>query len=910
MDINKDNLNAGTDPQGGELVTLSGMYKEYFLDYASYVILERAVPDIDDGLKPVQRRILHAMKEMDDGRFHKVANIIGQTMQYHPHGDAAIGDALVNMGQKDLLIDCQGNWGDVRTGDSAAAPRYIEARLTKFALEVLFNPQTTEWQLTYDGRKKEPVTLPVKFPLVLSQGVEGIAVGLSTKILPHNFIELIKASIQILQGKKPKIYPDFQTGGMVDVTDYQDGHRGGRVKIRAKIQQFDKSTLNIVELPFGVTTNTLIESILKANDKGQIKIKKVHDNTAKDVEIQLELMPGVSPDVTIDALYAFTDCEVSYSPNACVIVDNKPLFLSVTEILEISTFQTKDLLRRELEIKKGELEEKWHHASLEKIFIENRIYRDIEECESWEDVITTIDIGLKKYVATPSDPLVGADSRLQMMRDITEDDIVRLTEIKIKRISKYNTFKADEMMANLLAELEQVKYDLEHLTEFAIAYFERLLEKYGKGRERRTIITSFDTIEIKEVVANNAKLYVNRAEGFIGMGMKKDEFVCDCSDIADIIAFTRDGKFKVVRIADKVFVGKDIIHTAVWLKSDDRTTYNLIYLDTKSGRSYAKRFNVTAITRDKEYDLTQGEKGSKLLYFTSNANGESEIVNVQLSQGSTAKKKVFDFDFADLAIKGRTSQGNVVTKYPVRKITQVSVGKSSLGAMQIYMDEVSGRLNQDERGKYLGAFDTGSKLLSIYKDGSYEINELDLNKKYDVNNIVEIGNYTEDTVISAVYFEGEKGFTMVKRFRIETSTYDQKFVFLPETAGTKLYFASMAKSPKIKYSYNVGKTKEEKEVALTEFIDVKGWKALGNRLVDAKLLKVDIIETVDTVEDVENEANDQEVDVVSDDGQTVEVRTQEDNNTEVIEPKPENPTEKESKPNSGLKPGDTIEFDF
>jgi topoisomerase-4 subunit A len=909
MDINKDNLNAGTDPQGGELVTLSGMYKEYFLDYASYVILERAVPDIDDGLKPVQRRILHAMKEMDDGRFHKVANIIGQTMQYHPHGDAAIGDALVNMGQKDLLIDCQGNWGDVRTGDSAAAPRYIEARLTKFALEVLFNPQTTEWQLTYDGRKKEPITLPVKFPLVLSQGVEGIAVGLSTKILPHNFIELIKASIQILQGKKPKIYPDFQTGGMVDITDYQDGHRGGRVKIRAKIQQFDKSTLNIVELPFGVTTNTLIESILKANDKGQIKIKKVHDNTAKDVEIQLELMPGVSPDVTIDALYAFTDCEVSYSPNACVIVDNKPLFLSVTEILEISTFQTKDLLRRELEIKKGELEEKWHHASLEKIFIENRIYRDIEECESWEDVITTIDIGLKKYVATPSDPLVGADNRLQMMRDITEEDIVRLTEIKIKRISKYNTFKADEMMANLLAELEQVKYDLEHLTEFAIAYFERLLEKYGKGRERRTIITSFDTIEIKEVVANNAKLYVNRAEGFIGMGMKKDEFVCDCSDIADIIAFTRDGKFKVVRIADKVFVGKDIIHTAVWLKSDDRTTYNLIYLDTKSGRSYAKRFNVTAITRDKEYDLTQGEKGSKLLYFTSNANGESEIVNVQLSQGSTAKKKVFDFDFADLAIKGRTSQGNVVTKYPVRKITQVSVGKSSLGAMQIYMDEVSGKLNQDERGKYLGAFDTGSKLLSIYKDGSYEINELDLNKKYDVNNIVEIGNYTEDTVISAVYFEGEKGNTMVKRFRIETSTYDQKFVFLPETGGTKLYFASMAKSPKIKYSYNVGKTKEEKEVALTEFIDVKGWKALGNRLVDAKLLKVDIIETAEVIEDAETDVNDQEEGIISDDVQTVE-DTQENGAVETIEPKTENPSEKESKPNSGLKPGDTIEFDF
>lgn len=909
MDINKDNLNAGTDPQGGELVTLSGMYKEYFLDYASYVILERAVPDIDDGLKPVQRRILHAMKEMDDGRFHKVANIIGQTMQYHPHGDAAIGDALVNMGQKDLLIDCQGNWGDVRTGDSAAAPRYIEARLTKFALEVLFNPQTTEWQLTYDGRKKEPITLPVKFPLVLSQGVEGIAVGLSTKILPHNFIELIKASIQILQGKKPKIHPDFQTGGMVDVTDYQDGHRGGRVKIRAKIQQFDKSTLNIVELPFGVTTNTLIESILKANDKGQIKIKKVHDNTAKDVEIQLELMPGVSPDVTIDALYAFTDCEVSYSPNACVIVNNKPLFLSVSEILEISTFQTKELLRRELEIKKAELEEKWHNASLEKIFIENRIYRDIEECESWEDVITTIDIGLKKYVATPSDPLVGADNRLQMMRDITEDDIVRLTEIKIKRISKYNTFKADEMMANLLAELEQVKYDLEHLTEFAIAYFERLLEKYGKGRERRTIITSFDTIEIKEVVANNAKLYVNRTEGFIGMGMKKDEFVCDCSDIADIIAFTRDGKFKVVRIADKVFVGKDIIHTAVWLKSDDRTTYNLIYLDSKSGRSYAKRFNVTAITRDKEYDLTQGEKGSKLLYFTSNANGESEIVNVQLSQGSTAKKKVLDFDFADLAIKGRTSQGNVVTKYPVRKITQVSVGKSSLGAMQIYMDEVSGKLNQDERGKYLGAFDTGSKLLSIYKDGSYEINELDLNKKFDVNNIVEIGNYTEDTVISAIYYEGEKGNTMVKRFRIETSSYDQKFIFLPETAGTKLYFASMAKSPKVKYSYNVGKAKEEKEVSLTEFIDVKGWKALGNRLVDTKLLKVVIIETAENIDEVDSNVNIELVEDIVDNVESID-NTPGNATTESTEPKAEIPAEKESKPKTGLKPGDTIEFDF
>ena len=892
------------------LVTLKGMYKEYFLDYASYVILERAVPDIDDGLKPVQRRILHAMKEMDDGRYHKVANIIGQTMQYHPHGDAAIGDALVNMGQKDLLIDCQGNWGDVRTGDSAAAPRYIEARLTKFALEVLFNPQTTEWQLTYDGRKKEPVTLPVKFPLVLSQGVEGIAVGLSTKILPHNFIELIKASVKILEGKKVTVYPDFETGGMIDVAEYNDGHRGGRVKIRAKIQQAEKNILNIVELPFGVTTNTLIDSILKANDKGQIKIKKVNDNTARDVEIQLELMPGVSPDLTIDALYAFTDCEVSYSPNACVIVDNKPMFLSVPEILRISTAQTKELLRRELEIKKAELEEKWHQSSLEKIFIENRIYRDIEECESFEEVVKAIDLGLKKYVATPSDPLKPGDGRLLLMRDITEDDIIRLTEIKIKRISKYNKFRADEMMAQILADLEQVKFDLEHLTEYAIAYFERLLEKYGKGRERKTIISSFDTIEIKEVVANNAKLYVERKEGFIGMGMKKDEFVCDCSDIADIIAFTRDGKFKVVKIADKVFVGKDVIHTAVWLKSDDRTTYNMIYLDGKTGKSFAKRFSVTAITRDKEYDLTQGSKGSKVLYFTTNANGESEIVNVQLSQGCTAKKKVFDFDFADLAIKGRSSQGNVVTKYPVRKITQLSVGKSSLGAMQIYMDEVSGKLNQDERGKYLGAFDTGSKLLTIYKDGSYEVNELDLNKKFDVNNIVEIGNYTDETIINAVYHEGEKGWTMVKRFRIETSTMDQRFIFLPEVGGTKLYFASMSKNPVIKYHFNVGKTKESKELVLAEFIEVKGWKAMGNKLIDAKLTKVELIQADETSLEVDTEAEAPAEDIIDTSSVPKKELKLPSETKDPGKKQDSDPKENKDSGKSGLKPGDTIEFDF
>lgn len=889
-----------SDHDGQSLVTLQHMYKEYFLDYASYVILERAVPDIHDGLKPVQRRILHAMKEMDDGRYHKVANIIGQTMQFHPHGDAAIGDALVNMGQKDLLIDCQGNWGDVRTGDGAAAPRYIEARLTKFALEVSFNPQTTEWQLSYDGRKKEPISLPVKFPLVLSQGVEGIAVGLSTKIMPHNFIELIKASIKILEGKKVKIYPDFLTGGMIDVSDYQDGKRGGKVKVRAKIKIVDKSNISIVDLPFGVTTNTLIESILKANDKGQIKIKRVIDNTAKDVEILLELMPGVSPDVTMDALYAFTDCEVSYSPNACIIVDNKPLFLSVLDILEMSTWQTRDLLRRELEIKKAELEEKWHMASLEKIFIENRIYRDIEECETWDAVLQTIDAGLKKYVATPSDPLQKGDTRLMLMRDVTEEDLIKLTEIKIKRISKYNSFKADEMMAGLLLELEQVKHDLAHLTEYTIAYFESLLTKYGKGKERKTEITNFETIEVKEVVANNAKLYIDRKEGFIGMGMKKDEFVCDCSDIADIIAFTRDGKFKVVRIADKVFIGKDIIHADVWSKSDERTTYNLIYLDGASGKAMAKRFNVTAITRDKEYDLTMGTKGSKILYFTVNPNGESEVVNIQLSPGSTAKKKLFDFDFADLAIKGRGSQGNVVTKYPVKKVTQLSVGKSSLGAMKIWLDTVSGKLNQDGRGKYLGAFDTGCKLLTLTKDGHYEINDLDLSKKFDVNNILEIGKYTDESVISAIYFEGEKSWTMVKRFRIETSTQDQKFGFLPDTPGTKLYFATLVSQPLVKYIIKSGGQTMEKELEIDQFIEVKGWKALGNKLVEGKINSVTLLSSPNEIQE-ENEPS-KEVKPAEKTDKTAQKTEGEVRQGNLFE-------QDDSDKNDKLSTGDTIEFD-
>ncbi len=847
--MSKDqNGTAANEQSGDNIITLSGMYKEYFLDYASYVILERAVPSVEDGLKPVQRRILHSMKEMDDGRYHKVANIIGQTMQYHPHGDAAIGDALVNLGQKDLLIDCQGNWGDNRTGDRSAAPRYIEARLTKFALDVAFNNQTTEWQVSYDGRKKEPINLPMKFPLLLAQGADGIAVGLSTKILPHNFIELIKASIKILEGKYVQIYPDFQAGGSIDVSDYNSGKRGGKVRIRAKIEKVDKNTLAIRELPYSVTTLSLIESILKANDKGKIKIKKVVDNTAKDVEIMIDLAPGVSPDVTIDALYAFTNCEVSISPNACVIIDDKPHFLKVNEILKTCTEQTKELLRLELEIKKAELEEKLHFASLEKIFIQNRIYREIEECETWEAVIETIDRELKKYVLGPKEKAAKSDKRIRLFRDVTEEDIARLTEIKIKRISKYNAFKADELIARLEEELKQVKYDLEHLTEYAIAYFEDLLKKYGKGKERKTRIEEFDNIEVRQVVQNNTKLYVDRKGGFIGSSLKKDEFVSDCSDIDDIIVFCKNGIFKVVRMADKVFIEKDIIHVAVWKKGDDRTTYNMIYVDGKSGKSMAKRFNVTAITRDKAYDLTKGTKGSKVHYFTHNPNGESEIVSIQLTQGCKAHKKVFDFDFDWIAIKGRGSQGNIVTKYPVRKITQVEVGKSTLGAVKVWMDEVSGKLNADERGLFLGDFDTGNSLLIIYKDGSYEVADLDMMRKFDPKNIFSIGKFDENTVISALYYDGNKGWSVAKRFKVETTTNNQKFTFITEHKSSKLFFASISENPKVRYSTKVKNQKTDWELELADFIEVKGWKALGNKVSDQKLLGVKEIGSAKTGE--------------------------------------------------------------
>ncbi len=795
------------------------LYKDWFLDYASYVILERAVPALNDGLKPVQRRILHSMRRMHDGRFHKVANIIGHTMQFHPHGDAAIGDALVNLGQKELLIETQGNWGDIRTGDSAAAPRYIEARLSKFALEVAFNPDTTEWQLSYDGRQKEPVHLPMKFPLVLAQGAEGIAVGLSTKILPHNFNELIDASIEILKGNPVQIFPDFPTGGQIDVSNYNDGERGGRVRVRAHIEIVDKQTLAIRDVPYGVTTSSLIDSIIKANDNGKIKIKRVVDDTAQEVEVLVELAPGTSPDVMIDALYAFTDCEVSISPNCCVIHEDKPRFMSVSELLKESTEHTLHLLKRELEIKKGDLSEKLFFASLEKIFIENRIYRDIEECETWESVIETIDKGLEPF-------------KPQLLREVTEEDIIRLTEIKIKRISKYNSFKADELMRQLQADIDEVNYNLSHLTEYAIKYFESLKEKYGQGRERKTEIRAFDNIQVTRVAAANQKLYVNRQEGFIGYGLKKDEFVSECSDIDDIIVFRKDGKFLVTRISDKTFVGKDIIHVAVWKKGDVRMTYNMMYYDSKSGRTYAKRFNVTAVTRDREYDLTRGGKDSKVLYFSANPNSESEIVTVILSPACKARKKKFEFDFGSIDIKGRGSQGNIVTKWPVRRVVQKEVGESTLGGIDVWYDPIVGRLNHDQRGQYLGKFDSGDLILVLTKDGNYELTGFDLTNRYDPDNVAIIEKFNPETVISAVHYDGASKNFYVKRFKIETQKVGKLFSFISPAKGSRLVVATTEKEAVIELEYLKGRPKKEfsEKLKLNELVDVKGWKARGNRL--------------------------------------------------------------------------------
>lgn len=817
---------------------VSGLYENYFLDYASYVILERAVPAVEDGLKPVQRRILHALREMDDGRFNKVANVIGQTMQYHPHGDASIGEALVNIGQKELLFDTQGSWGDVRTGDGAAAPRYIEVRLSKFAHDTVYNEKTTEWQLTYDGRKREPVTLPVKFPLLLAQGVEGIAVGLSTKVLPHNFNELIEASIQLLKDRPVQLYPDFQTGGLIDVSNYNDGHRGGKVRVRAHIEEVDKKTLAIRDVPYGVTTSQLIDSIVKAAELGKIRIKApsrnvaaVVDNTARDVEILVHLQPGVSPDVTIDALYAFTDCEVSISPNACVIIGDKPHFVSVTDILKVNTHQTVALLQRELEIRRGELMERLLYSSLEKIFIENRIYRKIEECETFEAVLQTIDKALKPF-------------KKQFYREIVEDDLIRLTEIKIKRISKYDGFKAEELMRKLEQELAEVEDNLANITRYAIAYFKDLQKKYGKGRERKTEIRGFNTIAASVVAAANQKLYVDRENGFVGYGLKKDEYVSDCSDIDDVIVFRRDGVCVVTKVQDKVFVGKDILYVSVFKKNDERKIYNLVYLDAKSGISMIKRFPITGVTRDREYDLTMGNPKSKITYFSANENGEAEVITVNLTAQSSAKIKQFDYDFASVGIKNRSAQGNILTKYPVRKITQKSGGVSTLGGVDIWYDEHLGRLNRDERGRLLGKFDAKDSILVIYKDGQYELTNFDLTNRYEPNDIQSLSRFEPETVVSAVYYEANQKAWYVKRFKVETTTLDKKFSFIGDVKGSKNLAVTTDRYPRIEIVHQVkDRGPVEKMVLEPEgFIEIRGWKALGNKLPFARVKDVKLLE--------------------------------------------------------------------
>jgi topoisomerase-4 subunit A len=799
---------------------ISGQYKTWFLDYASYVILERAVPAVEDGLKPVQRRIMHAMKEMDDGRFNKVANIIGQSMQYHPHGDASIGDAIVNLGQKDLLIETQGNWGDIRTGDDAAAPRYIEARPSKFALEVAFNNKTTKWQLSYDGRKNEPVTLPMKFPLLLAQGADGIAVGLATKILPHNFCELIEATIQYYKGKKFTLFPDFITGGMIDVTNYGNGIRGGKVRVRSRIEELDKKTLIIKDVPYGNTTTQLIESIIKANDNGKIKIKKVIDNTAAEVEIQVDLAPGISPDITIDALYAFTDCEVSISPNACVIEDQKPMFHGIEELLRISAENTRQLLKKELEIRLNELKEKWHYTSLEKIFFEEKIYKELEKKhETWEKVLIAID---KAFI--PFKPI--------LQREITREDILKLTEKPVRRIYKLDIEDLINQIKSLEEEIAQVRHHLEFLTEYAIAYYEELLKKFGKGRERKTEIKLFDTIEAKSVAIANSKIYVNRTDGFIGTSLKKDEFVDDCSDLDDIIAFTKTGKMKVVRVSDKVFIGKDIIHVAVFRKDDERTTYNLIYVDGKTAVSYAKRFNVTSITRDKEYDLTKGNEKSKVHYFSVNPNGEAEVVRILLTPGCSARNKELDFYFETLEIRSRTSIGNQVTKYPIRSIRLLEKGKSSLDQRKLWFDETFGRLNTDEKGRLLGNFDGDDKLLVIYKDGNYEITGQEITQRFDIDTIELIEKYNQESIITAVYLDTEKSQYNVKRFKIETNTLNSKFLFIKEGKDNKVIKATTALEPILEMHSGRGTQVRNAKIKLHKVVDIMGWKAIGNKLAD------------------------------------------------------------------------------
>jgi topoisomerase-4 subunit A len=834
MDLDIDGIEGGDNVQEGPaalhtVTALSGMYQDWFLDYASYVILERAVPDLFDGLKPVQRRILHSMKRMDDGRFSKVANIIGHTMQFHPHGDASIGDALVQLGQKELLIDTQGNWGNVLTGDGAAAPRYIEARLSKFAHDVVFNPKTTEWKLSYDGRNKEPVTLPVKFPLLLAMGVEGIAVGLASKILPHNFIELIDATINYLQGKEFEIYPDFPTGGMIDVSRYNDGQRGGVVKVRAKIEKIDKKALVITEIPFGKTTTSLIESIIKANEKGKIKIRKIDDNTSAKVEIVIHLLPGVSPDKTIDALYALTDCEYSISPNTCVITGNKPSFMGVSTILKHCADRTVEMLKAELEIRKSELQEEWHMSSLEKIFIEKKIYRDIEECETWEAVIEAIDNGLKPY-------------KKKLLRVITKEDIIKLTEIKIKRISKYDAKKANELIKGIEAELEEVKNHLSNIVPFTINYFKQIKKKYAKGRERKTEIRGFDTIQATKVIANNAKLYINYKEGFIGTGLKKDEFVCDCSDIDDVLVIRKDGVYLITRVADKVFVGNDILYAQVFLKNDERTIYNIVYQDGKDGPLLAKRCAITGLTRDKEYNLTRGTPGSKIVYFSANPNGEAEVIKVHHKPKARLKKLVFEFDFGQLNIKGKSSMGNILTKNAVHKITLQEKGLSTLGGRKIWFDDSVFRLNDDNRGNFLGEFSADDKILVITKSGFFRLTSFDLSNHFE-ENILVIEKFRPGKVYSAVYWDAEQKFYYLKRFMIEES--EKPLCFINEDPESRLVSITEVEYPRLEIHFGgKHKSRDAEIIEVAEFIGVKSYKAKGKRLTSFTVENIQEIQPV------------------------------------------------------------------
>ncbi len=820
LDNNQDN------GEIGQVIPVSGLYEEWFLDYASYVILERAVPALFDGLKPVQRRILHAMRDLEDGRYNKVANIIGHTMKYHPHGDASIGDALVQIGQKDLLVDCQGNWGNILTGDSAAAPRYIEARLTKFALDVVYNPKTTAWQLSYDGRNQEPVHLPVKFPLLLAQGGEGIAVGLACKMLPHNFIELIDASIAYLRKEEFELFPDFPSGGVVDVSNYNDGARGGRVRVRGKIRHQDKKTLVVDEIPFGTTTSSVIESIIKANDKGKIKIKKIEDNTSDKVEILVHLNTGVDPDQTIDALFATTDCEVSISPNAVVIENDKPKFTNVSEMLKLSTSQTVELLKMELNIRLSELENQWHMSSLERIFIENRIYRDIEECETWEDVLLTIDKGLDPF-------------KKLLKREVTQDDIIRLTEIKIKRISKFDSFKADEHIKGLEDQIAEVNKNLKGLTKYAIKYFERIKEKYGKGKERKTEIKQFETIDASKVVVANKKLYVNKEEGFVGTGLRKDEYVCDCSDIDDIIVFLRNGTMMVSKVQDKAFFGKDIIHVGVWQRGDKRTIYNLVYQDGKTGPTLMKRFYVSGVTRDKEYDLTKGTKGSKVTYFTANPNGEAEVLNVLLRPRPHLKKLRLEVNLGELAIKGRSSGGNILTKHLISKISQREALGSTLSARKLWFNEVTQRLSDDGRGELLGSFGGDDKVLVVYKSGYYKLYEPQTTVHFD-EDLLLVQKFNPKKVASVIYFDGDKKQYQIKRFELEVN--DKKNYFITEHEESVLTFFTFGDAPIVEVVYDKkGALTDPEQIEMSEVIAVKGMKALGNKFATDKIHEITLV---------------------------------------------------------------------